>query len=208
MKTKLLVSILGLAAVSSFGEGFILLDNYNTYGPDVTYPSYYGALGGTGLQAGWTMGLYYALGDVTGAVAPDPVGLGDPATLGPLTLGTGPGSIALFDSIMTADTPGEVWATSPFAVPGTSSSGGDLITVVLVAYDGASFQSSRFAPFGRGHSKAFTMTTSAYNSVSVNKIGDFMPGFTVAFSLEPEPSTTAFICLIAGLWLSVRRKRS
>jgi len=202
MKTKLLLSILGITALASFGQGVILLDNYNTYGPEVTYGGGYGGLTGMGLGEGWTMGFYYALGDATGLMTADPSGVGNPAILGPLTLGTGSGSTAEFYDT-SFGLPGEAMASRPFVVPGTSSSGGEVIALVLVAYNGANYLSTLY----RGHSTAFTMTTSAYYSANPNRIGDFMPGFSV-FIIIPEPSVLAFVCLLSGSWLLFRRQRS
>jgi len=71
MKKKLLLSIVGPAAISSFGQGAIQLDNYTTYEPYVTY---WGSL--VGLDSNFTMGLFYwnALGNSTGFTIADPIG--------------------------------------------------------------------------------------------------------------------------------------
>src|SRR5271169_4450696 len=93
MRKSILLGILGMTVgvTQSFGLGYILMDNYNSSGPDITYGP--GGLGpvGTGLGTGWTAGLYYALGDVRASIAADPTGFADPSTLGGgLVLGTGP----------------------------------------------------------------------------------------------------------------------
>src|SRR5665213_1867507 len=124
MKLSLIVGLLSVTcgAASSFGQGTIILDNYNSVGPFVTYGSpgipangVSGASGivglgvGSGLLSGWTFGLYYALGDVRGSIGIDPTGFnfGDPSTFGGgLTLATGSGSTAPFDSIVTDFVPG------------------------------------------------------------------------------------------------------
>jgi hypothetical protein len=180
------------------------LDNYYTSGLDVTYGAGYGALTGTGLGAAWTMGLYYALGDVTGSVTADPSGAANPITLGPLTLGTGPGSAAAF-YYSTFGLAGEAMAGNAFAVPGTASSGGDLITLMIVADNGADY--SWPTSTGRGHSAAFTMTTSADNSPAPKSVGSVMPGFSVAIAI-PEPSAYALACLSGCVWCFVRRFNS
>ncbi|MFZ0828121.1 MAG: hypothetical protein WAO02_11920, partial [Verrucomicrobiia bacterium] len=75
MKKTTLLAIVGLAAgvATSYGQGTILLDNYSTSGPNINYGA--GSGGSGGLLAGWTMGMYYALGNVTGSVASDPTGI-------------------------------------------------------------------------------------------------------------------------------------
>ena len=82
MRKSLILGVFGLvaAATSSFGApGYILMDNYNTSGPNVTYGPGGGGVVGTGLLAGWTAGIYYAAGNVLSQVANDPTGFGIPA---------------------------------------------------------------------------------------------------------------------------------
>jgi hypothetical protein len=196
MRKSLLLGLLvvsgSIGAVSA--QSSIVLDNYNTSGPVVTY----GAPGipangisgpagvvGTGLQAGWTLGFYYALGDVRGSILPDPSGLGIPLG-GGLALATGLGSTAEFFT-STGGAAGEVFNGVPFLVPGTSLGGGDTITIVAVAYTGSSYTTANW----RSHSNAFLMTTASNIQLPPNKIGDFMPAFSV-FPL-PEPSPFALL---------------
>jgi hypothetical protein len=191
MKKTILTAIIGLtiSAAQSFGVGYILMDNYNTYGPDVTYGP--GGLGpvGSGLGMGWTAGLYFALGDTRGSIMSDPTGYADPTTLGGgLALGTGLGSTAAFFT-SSGNTPGEFITFTGFQV---NDNPGDTITVMIVAYTGSSYATS----LDRGHSAAFTMTTSLATSPSYNKVGNFMPGFSVPV---PEPATLA----LGGLGLAL-----
>jgi hypothetical protein len=202
MKKSIVLAIVGLAAAvsPSLGVGVILLDNYDTSGPLVTYgPGGFGPVG-QGLGAGWTAGLYYALGDVTASVAADPTGEAVPDTLGGgLVLGTGPGSTAAFDAFPFS-TPGEFWTGSSFGIPGSLSGGGQTVTLMIVAYDGSSYLNA----FDRGHSAAFTMTTTANTSPNPHSVGDFMAGFAVP---APEPKTLALGGLGGlSLWLMRRKK--
>jgi hypothetical protein len=198
MKKSLLTGLLGLSlsVASSFGQGTIFLDNYFTSGPTITFsPS------GVALPAGWTMGFYYALGDVRGSVASDPFGIESPSTLGGgLTLAIGPGSTADFFT-SSFGTPGRGFASSFFGVPGTAAAGGNTITLMVVAYDGSTFDSSPH----RGHSAGFIMTTSANNSSSPNSVGSFMPAFSVFI---PEPSSFALMVMSGFAWLIVRRQKT
>src|SRR5689334_17415182 len=108
MKKSVILGLLGLAATAAttFGQGFISLDNYTTYGPLVTYGAGVpangtsGALGtvGNGLGTGWTAGMFVAQGDITGAlVGGNVAGNGDPTLQNPaFVLATGSGSTSLF----------------------------------------------------------------------------------------------------------------
>jgi hypothetical protein len=204
MKKSILLAIIGLAAsvAPSFGLGDILLDNYNSFngngGPLVTYGP--GGLGpvGQGLGAGWTAGLYYALGDVTGSVAADLTGSANPVTLyGGFVLGTGPGSTVAFYTSTGNTTPGEFMANQAFQVAGNP---GDTITVMVVAYNGSSYPNS----FDRGHSAAFTMPLSLNTNPNPNRVGDFMTGFTIPV---PEPTTMALGGLGLAALMLFRRKQ-
>jgi hypothetical protein len=195
MKKKLLLSILGVAAVSSFGQGGIWLDNYTSNVHLVTYAGWNPVVDGTGLGAGWTAGFYYALGDVTGSIASDPDGWSDPSNLGGgLILATGPGSTAAFGFMA----PGIFTPGNEFAVTGTSINGGDTITVMVVAYNGATFGSA----LGRGHSPPFTMVTGSI--ISPHDVGYYMPAFSV-YAI-PEPGTLTLAGL-SGLRLLLRCRR-
>jgi len=199
MKKSILLATIGLAVsvAPSFGLGYIVMDNYNTGGPDVTYGPGSGVLTGQGLGAGWTAGLYFAQGDVRSSIGADPTGFANPSTLGGgLTLGTGPGSTAAFD-LYPFDTPGEFLASTGFQI---NDNPGDTITVMIVAYNGSSYATS----FDRGHSDPFTMITSANISPDPNKVGDHMPGFSVPV---PEPATVALGGLGLAALLVCRRKQ-
>ncbi len=215
MKKTILLAILGLTATvtATFGAGSILLDNYNTTGPYVTYSGVpangvSGPLGSgkiVGNPSGtspWTVGLYFALGNVTGSIASDPTGEANPTTLGGgLTLGTGTGSIAGVNDLRTPDGPGAFLAGATFQVPGTADTGGDTITVMLTVYNGSSYNTANF----RAHSAAFVMTTSANTASSPNRVGQFMPAFGI---VAPEPSMAALWCIGGGALMLVRRKKN
>jgi len=200
MKKSLILGLLGLAAsvAASFGQGTINLDNYNFGTATVTYGQgnipangVSGAAGGvgSGLQAGWTMGLYYVVGAPAIGADPNPNPVGDPSTFtGGLALGTGTGSTAAFAS-STFGTPGKALASFGFAVPGTSAAGGDTVTLEVVAYNGASYAASGF----RGHSAPFTLVTSVNTAQSPTAVGTAMSSFGVF--IVPEPSVFA----LAGL---------
>jgi hypothetical protein len=213
VKALLVFWLVVFAAITnrSFGQGTIFLDNINTLGPYVTYGApgipangVSGAPGTVGafLPLGWTMGFYYALGNVTGSVASDPTGTADPSTLGGgLILATGPGSTGGF-ALFGGDRGGVV-AGSFFSVPGTSSAGGDTVTLIVVAYN-SSAGSYANAPW-RGHSTAYTMTTSSSTSSAPNPTGQFMSAFSV-FPV-PEPSAFALASLVGFTFLFFRSRR-
>src|ERR1700722_7855398 len=141
MKKSLILGILGLtaAAASSYGQGFINLDNYNstpnplvTYGASVPTNGVSGAFGtsGAGLNRSWTVGLYFAVGNDVGSIGSDP-GNGIPNAT--LTLGTGNFStVSIFSSSF--DTLGEFAAAEGW---NSGSPVGTVLTVEVVAYDSA-----------------------------------------------------------------------
>jgi len=197
MKKTLILGLLGVAlsSASSFGQGAILLDNYNTGGPNITYGAGSGGTVGAGLGAGWTVGLYYAPGTVLGAVA------GNDVPGGSFVLGSGAGSTAaLFTSSFS--TAGQFLAPGAFLIDPVGAAGATY-TLQLVAYNGANYASSTI----RGHSAAFTITTSASSSPTPNPVGSFMQGFSVTpVAVVPEPTTLALAGL-GGLALLVSRRR-
>jgi len=210
MERALIIGLLSVACatVSSFGQGTISVDTYNVI--NFSFVSY-GSSGipangvsGTpgnvngGLQQGWTMGLYYVVGNVT--VGSDPSGnTGDPSTFGGLTLATGSGTTAPFGTSLTGFLPGYALSPVALSVPGTSSAGGDIITVEIVAYSGSSYSAALY----RGHSATFTMPTAAFDS-NPTKVGNYMPSFSV-FPV-PEPSVFALAGLSAVAVVFFRRR--
>jgi hypothetical protein len=191
-KTILFATIsLTISTTPSFGLGYILLDNYASSGQPITYGP--GGLGpvGTGLGVGWTVGFYYALGDVRGAIADDPTGYADPSTLGGgLTLATGSGTTTTFI------VPGYFAATETAVFPGNPK---DTITLMVVAYYGANYGSA----LSRGHSSTFTMPLGTLIGPDPS-VGHYMPGFSVPI---PEPAALVLGGFMAAASILYRRKQ-
>lgn len=195
MKRKLVALIVGVTATvamvaSSHAQGYVVLDNYASSGAQVKY-----AGSGSGYAgSSFTVGLYYALGDVTGTIPADPSGVGIPGS--PLALGSGTGSSV---GIL-AGLDGYFSATSPFMVPGAAA--GDTVTIELIAYNGATYADSQI----RGHSDPFTMTAKANTAVPPASVGFDMPASGFDVMPVPEPTVLALIGLGAGMFL-IRRRR-
>jgi len=213
MKKKLLLSILGMAATSAFGEGFVILDNYDatgglvTYGPGIPANGVSGPLGtlGTGLLSGWTVGLYYVLGTPSISDPPNTT-----VPIAPLTLATGLGATAsVYDS---TGVPGEFFSQYPYAVPGGSPGG--TVTLELIFYDTAdgSYASAHYrahsAPFVITMQAEFAIPPTAYVGPAFSTFGESpLPPPPPPPPPYPEPSTFALAGLGACLWLArVRRK--
>jgi len=205
MKKTILLGILGLAtaATSSFGQGFIQLDNYNSHGgngsPLVTYGAGSGGTVGAGLDGTWTVGLYFADGNVTGTLGSTAAGNGaiDPA----LALASGTGSTAQTDAAATGFQPGVFFNSQAFNAGGAA---GDTLTLELVAFQTSAGSYNNAAI--RGHSAAFTMTDAAINILPKPLVGDFMSTFAVT-PVVPEPSIFALAGLGAAALMGLRRKK-
>jgi len=211
MKRKILASILGVAAMvaasSSYGQGKISLNNYADYGNQVVYGT--GVPGGTtgqGIKNGvgastWTIGFYYALGDVTGSVNSDPSGSGTPSG-GGLTLATGaPGDTTVINSVFNSGKGYFTPVNGDGIINGWTAGS---VTFEVIAYSGADYNSSAF----RGHSAAFLLTPALVGgpqaSPNISSSTGGMPQFSV-FAV-PEPSTFALAGLGAAALMAFRRK--
>ena len=186
MKKVLLFSILNVAigTIFSYAQGYMYLDNYNSQShPLIAYGPDSGGTVGTGIEAGFTVGVYFGDGAFADEVAADPSGVAIPTSLDPsLVLGSGPNT-----------------TTSTFILPGMFVSGGafqansvaaGISTFMVVAYNGVSYASSTI----RGHSTAFEARTFWGTGTPVF-VGDYMSPFSVG--RIPEPSIIA----VAGLGL-------
>jgi len=210
MKKSILLGVIGLAAcaATSYGQGFVILDNYNatgglvSYGPNVPQNGVGGPNGvlGTGLLSGWTVGLYYVLG--TPAISDLP-GTADP--LAPLALGTGSGATAsIYDSTGIA---GEFFSTPTFAVPGGAAGG--QVTLELIAYDTAAGSWAGALGGYRGHSAPFVVTMQAGLTIPPTaQVGPAFSTFGVALAPIPEPGTLALAGLGGLSLLLFRRKKA
>ncbi len=197
MKKSVILAILGLAAgiVSTYGAGVILLDTYESSGPLIT-------LGHTPIDGslGFTVGLYYAPGDVTGLITSDPAGFADPSTLGGgLVPGTGPGSTASFIPAIYGF-PGTFFATTTFLCQPTGAPGA-IYTFEVVAYNGADYLNSTI----RGHSAPFTLATSDPGSYLPVAVGTAMQGFDIG--VIPEPTALALAGPGAAMLLAFGRRQ-
>lgn len=149
MKKSIVLGVLGLAtaAVSSYGQGIVTLDNYGTSSGNPIF--YSTALGGGRIPAGFSVQLYYdptANQNIVGSIAADPTGTGDPSSLNPaLIAATGPGSTA---PIINA---GEFLTATSFLIqPNPATPPQNSYTIMVVAYNGSGYDASTI----RGHSAA------------------------------------------------------
>lgn len=202
MKKILVAVILGipLATTSVRAQSSIQLYSYGTASDNGSHVGNITINGSPINSSGYTVGFYYAIGDVTASVNPLINGnvtasTGDANSMvgTGLTLATGPGAI----SPINVDGPSLYGNNQGFVVPGAS--GNTTITLVLVAYNGASYETSVV----RAHSAAFTMTALASPAFPLYT-GNFAPAFVFPI---PEPSTFALAGLgLASLLIFRRRK--
>jgi hypothetical protein len=201
MKKSLFLGILGLTAMvaNSFGQGTIALDNYDS----TTHPLV--TLNGSPV-VGFTIGLYYVniAGNYVSSFAADPTRFAMPTTLysgpGVLTLGTGVGATG---GIGNKDTgvPGEYAPPQAFN-PGLGE--GATVTIMLIAYQGGDGTYAGAA--NRGHSTAFTMTTSVGSAIPPYSGNSETDGGIQMFI--PEPSIFALSGLGAAALMLIVRSRN
>lgn len=212
MKKSLVLGFLGLAAgaVSSYGQGAIFLDNYLLSTDNPVYEHTF--LGTFLLPAGYTVGLYYdptanqnIAAAVNAAEAADPFEESDPHSLNAaLVAATGPGSTAPIYSMPALA--GYFSASSSFLIqPGATVPAQSSYTIMLVAYNGATYDTSIF----RGYSAAVYIQDAAPSIAQGGDIGEAFPANTPLFTIfvTPEPGTLALAGLGGlALWLMRRKK--
>jgi hypothetical protein len=196
MKKSVLLGIIGLAAgmATSYGQGYITLDNY-TSGLNTTPITYLG----TPLSSAWNVGLYF-VGATTSAGSGLVEGAGNGIPSATLALGTGAGATDTFASDNATGNPGFYGSSAAF---NTGSTTFTFATLEVIAYNGATYASSTI----RGHSAAFTMATVTATSPTPIYTGDFSSSFIV--TAVPEPATLALAGLggLASL-VALRRKQA
>jgi len=216
MKKSLVLGILGLAtaAVSSYGQGNVFLDNYlqSTFNPVVLSD------GITKAPAGYTVQIYYgAAGNnfaaaFNTAAAGDTTGMADPTTLGALVAGSGAGSTAaIYSSPALA---GYFTATSSFQIqPGSANPAQSYFTIVIAAYNGSSYDALNTT--FRGYSQAVYIQDASPIVAGGADIGTFYPnGTSMAYApmIEvhpvPEPTTLALGGLGGLAMLLMRRRKA
>ena len=146
-----------------------------------------------GIGLSYTIGLYWALGDVTESILPDPYGMALPEVLGPLQL------VTQGTATTPVVAPGYFAATGNAQLPGHSGSG--VVTLMVVAYDGDAYWDAR----ARGHSAPFTLTP-AIGTANAPQVGLAMPAFSTFWPV-PEPSAFALAGLGSAAMLILRRRR-
>ena len=208
MKKSLLLGIVSLAVgvASSYGQGFVVLDNYNfpggliTYGANVPQNGVSGAFGsnGTGILGGWTVGLYWSLS--TGLS--DSAGNALPGAGLSLGVGNAANGATVPDAFSSTAVAGQFFAGNPFNVPGSAS--GQTVSLEVIAYDSAaaSYASAAF----RGHSAVFTIVTQSGTApIPTANVGPLFTTFSV--TPVPEPTTIALAGLGALSLLAFRRRK-
>jgi len=156
--------------------------------------------------SGFTAGLYFVnvAGNNVASFAADPTGNSAIASLysgpGAVVVGSGGGSSGGIASA--SDVFGAAGKYAPATTFNPGLGAGATITLMVVAYNGASYQNATI----RGHSTAFTMTTSVGTAFAANS-GDFETDGGFSVTPVPEPSVLALSGLGAAALMAIRRKK-
>jgi hypothetical protein len=212
MKKSVILGILGLTAgvVTSFGQGTIQFDNYNSNAGNgflTTYGSDQGANAGLGLSSSFTAALIYSLSPIVDAAS----SLGNTALNGGFSQAFQSPDATSGTTFMTAQfqtTSGGVagyftgaGANNLFRLP-TYTSGN--VYFEVIAYNGSSYANATV----RGHSAAFSETLATGTTLA--GFMDAQSPFSVfSVAAVPEPTTLALAGLggLASL-VMLRRKNA
>lgn len=190
MKRKLVAIILGMAALAPKvqADGYIQFNNYLQSYTAVTFST------GEAVSGGFTAGLYWALSSSQSASAQNAAMAGDGG------LGLVP-TLSLSDATTPIGSEGGLPPGFFFSPVAVAFSGADnqLVTLVVVAYNGATYDSSTV----RGHTSAFEMTAIAPPNIPL-ECGPFMPALVIPV---PEPSVFA-VAGLGGAALMILRRRN
>jgi hypothetical protein len=178
MKKSIFLAALGLAiaAANSHGQGYVFFSSYTANNGEGATTSFFG--GGL-VPAGWTAGLYYALGTVS-----DPVWGWWGDTWSPPTGLIFSGITATYESGYAA---GYFYGRLA-SIPGYT---GGPITFEVVAYNGSSYDSST----ARSRSGSFTMNSIALPGYPAPALGDNGQPMPNIIFYVPEPTTFTLMSL-------------
>jgi len=207
MKKSLVLSLLGLTAgaVSSFGQGSIAFDTYNSHsyvGTKTTYAAGLGfGTGTTGIPNTFTGELLWSTANIADLATTAAVTAGSQ-----LTAGWTIGSTGHFATGSTT-TPGYIIA--PNLNLTTVQLGGAITTLYfeVVAFSGAAYATAgQFS----GHSATFQATlVSGATQPNANQLNNLVPFQVYNVTSVPEPSSLALAGLGGfGMLMAFRRKKA
>ena len=211
MKKTLVLSILGLtaAAVSSYGQGSIVFDTYNTHATDGTITTYASSVTPAGLQG---LGIDSTF---TGELLWSTANIADTATSGTVVAGTAltaGWNVGVTGTFFTGSAAAAGYIVGTQNLDLTSTQLGGVNQNLTLYFEVVAFTGASYATAGgyAGHSATFQATLVQSPTLpNADQLNNLQPFSVYNVTSVPEPATLALAGLGGfGMLMAMRRKQA